>query len=132
MVRAGAADPVGRRQQGQSVDAARQLLGILGHAATLIDQAVRESAAGALQAGVALEALVLWARLPADVLAKALANDRSGCPGNTGGARAVAVVGRAGRRWIRRARCDQPARSRRQTSRSTVRGLRFLRLANVT
>ncbi len=71
-------------QQGKTVDAARQLLGSLGHAATLIDQAVRETAAGALQAGVALEDLAQWARLPADVLAKALANDRNGRPGDKG------------------------------------------------
>ncbi|MFE1013786.1 hypothetical protein ACFW4M_21145 [Streptomyces sp. NPDC058794] len=60
------------------------MLGSLGHAATLIDQAVRETAAGALQAGVALEDLAQWARLPADVLAKALANDRNGRPGDKG------------------------------------------------
>ncbi|WP_447034599.1 DNA-binding protein [Streptomyces sp. DSM 118878] len=71
-------------QQGKAVDAARQLLGSLGHAATLIDQAVRETAAGALQAGVALEDLAQWARLPADVLAKSLANDRNGRPGDKG------------------------------------------------
>ncbi|MFF0794735.1 hypothetical protein [Streptomyces spiralis] len=71
-------------QQGKTVDAARQLLGSLGRAATLIDQAVRETSAGALQAGVALEDLAQWARLPADVLAKALANDRNGRPGDKG------------------------------------------------
>ncbi|MFF9706775.1 hypothetical protein ACF1FE_37460 [Streptomyces griseofuscus] len=62
-------------QQGKTADAARQFLGSLGHATTLIDQAVREIAAGALQAGVALDDLAQWARLPADVLAKALADE---------------------------------------------------------
>ncbi|GAA1934145.1 DNA-binding protein [Streptantibioticus ferralitis] len=68
-------------QYGKTADAARQLLDNLGHAATLIDQALRETAAAALQAGVALEDLAQWARLPAGALAEALAdhyNERSG------------------------------------------------------
>ncbi|WP_020132710.1 hypothetical protein [Streptomyces sp. 303MFCol5.2] len=64
-------------QYGKTADAAQQLLGNLGHAATLIEQAVRETAAGALTAGMALEDLARWARLPADVLAEALADHRN-------------------------------------------------------
>ncbi|MGW9594493.1 DNA-binding protein [Streptomyces chartreusis] len=61
-------------QYGKAPDAAQQLLGNLGHAATLIEQAVRETAAAALAAGMALEDLARWARLSADVLAEALAD----------------------------------------------------------
>lgn len=60
-------------QYGKTADTAQQLLSNLGHAATLIDQAVRETAAAALTAGMALEDLASWARLPPDVLAEALA-----------------------------------------------------------
>jgi hypothetical protein len=59
-------------QYGKTADAAQQLLGNLGHAATLIEQAVQETSAAALGAGMALEDLARWARLPADVLAEAL------------------------------------------------------------
>lgn len=59
-------------QYGKTADAAQQLLGNLGHAATLIEQAVQETAAAALAAGMALDDLARWARLPADVLAEAL------------------------------------------------------------
>ncbi|MEU4849169.1 DNA-binding protein [Streptomyces gilvosporeus] len=59
-------------QTGPTADVARQLLRNLGHAATLIDQAVRASAA--LQTGIALEDLAQWARLPADALTEALAD----------------------------------------------------------
>ncbi|WP_329453786.1 DNA-binding protein [Streptomyces sp. NBC_01497] len=68
-------------QYGKTADAAQQLLGNLGHAATLIEQAVRESAAAAFAAGMALEDLARWARLPADVLAEALADQRNERPG---------------------------------------------------
>lgn len=68
-------------QYGKTADAAQQLLGNLGHAATLIDQAVRETAAAALAAGMALEDLARWARLPAEVLAEALADHRNEQPG---------------------------------------------------
>ncbi|MGW3202366.1 DNA-binding protein [Streptomyces sp. NPDC001118] len=67
-------------QYGKTSDAAQQLLGNLGHAATLIEQAVRETAAAALAAGMALEDLARWARLPADVLAEALADHRNEQP----------------------------------------------------
>ncbi|MDH6513736.1 hypothetical protein M2163_009292 [Streptomyces sp. SAI-135] len=62
-------------QYGKTADVAQQLLSTLGHAATLIDQAVRESAAAALGAGMALEEVARWARLPADVLADVLVDD---------------------------------------------------------
>lgn len=75
-------------QYGKTADAAQQLLSNLGHAATLIDQAVRESAAAALAAGMALEDLAQWARLPADVLADALVADHNE-PGNSGVVRAI-------------------------------------------
>ncbi|MFE9613489.1 DNA-binding protein [Streptomyces sp. NPDC006012] len=68
-------------QYGKTADAAQQLLGNLGHAATLIEQAVRETAAAALAAGMALEDLARWVRLLADVLAEALAAHRNGRPG---------------------------------------------------
>ncbi|MFE7445650.1 hypothetical protein ACFU7X_34970 [Streptomyces chartreusis] len=68
-------------QYGKTADAAQQLLGNLGHAATLIEQAVRETAAAALTAGMALEDLARWARLPADVLAEALPDHRNEQPG---------------------------------------------------
>lgn len=68
-------------QYGKTADAAQQLLGNLGHAATLIEQAVRETAAAALAAGMALEDLARWVRLPAGVLAGALPTDRNGRPG---------------------------------------------------
>ncbi|MHC3475544.1 DNA-binding protein [Streptomyces sp. 7R007] len=67
-------------QYGKTADAARQLLRTLGHAATLIDQAVRETAAAALTAGMALEDLAYWARLPADVLADVLVADHDERP----------------------------------------------------
>lgn len=50
-------------QYGKTADAAQQLLDNLGHAATLIDQAVRETAAAALAAGMALEDLARCTRL---------------------------------------------------------------------
>lgn len=62
-------------QYGKTAEVAQQLLSTLGHAATLIDQAVRESAAAALGAGMALEDVARWARLPADVLADVLVDD---------------------------------------------------------
>lgn len=68
-------------QYGKTADAAQQLLGNLGHAATLIEQAVQETAAAALGAGMALEDLAHWARLPADVLAEALPDRRKRQPG---------------------------------------------------
>lgn len=68
-------------QYGKTAEAAQQLLGNLGHAATLIEEAVRETAAAALAAGMALEDLARWARLPADVLAEALTAGRNGRPG---------------------------------------------------
>lgn len=68
-------------QYGKTADAAQQLLGNLGHAATLIDQAIRETAAAALTVGVALEDLARWARLPAGALAEALAAHRNERPG---------------------------------------------------
>ncbi|MGG7576154.1 DNA-binding protein [Streptomyces sirii] len=68
-------------QYGKTADAAQQLLGNLGHAATLIEQAVQETAAAALAAGMALEDLARWARLPADVLAEALPDHRNRQPG---------------------------------------------------
>ncbi|WP_329332710.1 DNA-binding protein [Streptomyces sp. NBC_01352] len=67
-------------QYGKTADAAQQLLRNLGHAATLIDQALRESAAAALTAGMALEDLAQWARLPADVLADVLVADHNEWP----------------------------------------------------
>ena len=68
-------------QQGRAADAARQVPGSLGHAATLIGQAVRETVSAALRAGMALEDLAQWARLPADALAEALANHHNERPG---------------------------------------------------
>lgn len=90
-------------QYGKTADAAQQLLGNLGHAATLIEQAVRETAAGALTAGMALEDLARWALLPADVLAEALADHhneqqakRAVSTHQEAGSRARAVVRRDG------------------------------------
>lgn len=71
-------------QYGKTADAAQQLLGNLGHAATLIEQAVQETAAAALAAGMALDDLARWARLPADVLAEALPAHRKRGPGRNG------------------------------------------------
>ncbi|WP_329503378.1 hypothetical protein RFN58_00050 [Streptomyces iakyrus] len=71
-------------QYGKTADAAQQLLGNLGHAATLIEQAVRETAAAALGAGMALEDLAHWARLPTDVLAEALPDHRKRQPEKSG------------------------------------------------
>ncbi|MGY3783767.1 hypothetical protein [Streptomyces antibioticus] len=68
-------------QYGKTADAAQQLLGNLGHAATLIEQAVRETAAAALGAGMVLEDLARWARLLTDVLAEALPDHRKRQPG---------------------------------------------------
>lgn len=62
-------------QYGKTAEVAQQLLRTLGQAATLIDQAVRESAAAALTAGMALEDVARWARLPADTLADVLVDD---------------------------------------------------------
>ncbi|MFF7977380.1 DNA-binding protein [Streptomyces sp. NPDC007905] len=67
-------------QYGKTADAAQQLLRTLSHAATLINQAVRETATAALTAGMALEDLAHWARLPADVLADALVADHDERP----------------------------------------------------
>ncbi|MEU6557960.1 DNA-binding protein [Streptomyces sp. NPDC046915] len=60
-------------QTGPTVDVARRLLLNLSHGADLIDQALWQSASAALSAGMALEDLAQWARLPADALAEALA-----------------------------------------------------------
>lgn len=68
-------------QYGKPANTAQQLLGNLGRAATLIEQAVRETAAAALAAGMALEDLARWVRLPTDVLAEALAATPQRAPG---------------------------------------------------
>ncbi len=60
-------------QNGTTAEVARTLLEHLSHSAGLIDQALLHTAAAAVAAGVALEEVAQWSRLPADELAQVLA-----------------------------------------------------------
>ncbi|MET9452908.1 DNA-binding protein [Streptomyces cinerochromogenes] len=65
-------------QNGTTAEVARTLLEQLSHSAGLIDQALVHTAAAAVAAGVALEDVAAWARLPARELAELLAADSDG------------------------------------------------------
>ncbi|WP_336246981.1 DNA-binding protein [Streptomyces cupreus] len=58
---------------GATAEVARTLLEHLSHSAALIDQALVHTAAAAVSAGVALEDVAQWSRLPAQELAEVLA-----------------------------------------------------------
>lgn len=60
-------------QSGTTAEVARTLLEHLSHSADLIDRAVLHTAAAAVAAGVALEDVAQWSRLPAEELAEVLA-----------------------------------------------------------
>ncbi|MFJ4526503.1 DNA-binding protein [Streptomyces sp. NPDC088810] len=60
---------------GTTAEVARTLLEHLGHSAALIDQALVGTAAAAVAAGVALEDVAAWSRLPPRELAELLAAD---------------------------------------------------------
>jgi hypothetical protein len=60
-------------QNGTTAEVARTLLEHLSHSARLIDQALLHTAAAAVTAGVALEEVAQWSRLPAEELAQVLA-----------------------------------------------------------
>lgn len=59
-------------QTGSTADVAQHLLQTLRHGAGLLDQALRHTAAAALNAGVPPRDVAQWAGLPADAVAKAL------------------------------------------------------------
>ncbi|MEU2556740.1 TniQ family protein [Streptomyces sp. NPDC013313] len=63
---------------GTTAEVARTLLEHLAHSAALIDQALVGTAAAAVAAGVALEDVAAWSRLPARELAELLAADSDG------------------------------------------------------
>ncbi|MER5757310.1 DNA-binding protein [Streptomyces sp. NPDC002088] len=58
---------------GTTAEVARELLEHLSHSAELIDRAVLHAAAAAVAAGVALQDVAQWSRLPAEELAEVLA-----------------------------------------------------------
>ncbi|MET7906215.1 hypothetical protein ABZS86_34080 [Streptomyces sp. NPDC005355] len=58
---------------GTTAKVARTLLEHLSHSAALIDQALVHTAAAAVAAGVALEEIAAWSRLPAQELADIVA-----------------------------------------------------------
>ena len=60
-------------QSGTTAEVARALLEHLSHSAELIDRAVLHAAATAVAAGVALQDVARWSRLPAEELAEVLA-----------------------------------------------------------
>ncbi|GGM24094.1 hypothetical protein GCM10010129_80620 [Streptomyces fumigatiscleroticus] len=60
-------------QSGTTAEVARTLLEHLSHSADLIDQALLQTAAAAVAAGVALDEVARWARLSAEELAGVLA-----------------------------------------------------------
>ncbi|MFE2218094.1 DNA-binding protein [Streptomyces canus] len=64
-------------QSGTTAEVARTLLEHLSQSAELIDRAVLHTAAAAVAAGVALEEVAQWARLPAEELSQILAAGRS-------------------------------------------------------
>ncbi|MFI5680020.1 DNA-binding protein [Streptomyces cellulosae] len=64
-------------QSGTTAEVARTLLEHLSQSADLIDRAVLHTAAAAVAAGVALEEVAQWSRLPAEELSQILAAGRS-------------------------------------------------------
>ncbi|MER5981070.1 TniQ family protein [Streptomyces sp. NPDC001857] len=64
-------------QSGTTAEVARTLLEHLSQGAELIDRAVLHTAGAAVAAGVALEEVAQWSRLPADELSQILAAGRS-------------------------------------------------------
>ncbi|MFI6440043.1 DNA-binding protein [Streptomyces sp. NPDC050759] len=64
-------------QSGTTAEVARTLLEHLSQSAELIDRAVLHTAAAAVTAGVALEEVAPWSRLPAEELSQILAAGRS-------------------------------------------------------
>ncbi|MFF8235106.1 DNA-binding protein, partial [Streptomyces caelestis] len=60
-------------QSGTTAEVARELLERLSQSAELIDRAVLHTAAAAAAAGMALEEVAQWSRLPAEELAEVLA-----------------------------------------------------------
>ncbi|WP_455754525.1 DNA-binding protein [Streptomyces tendae] len=64
-------------QSGTTAEVARTLLEHLSQGAELIDRAVLHTAAAAVAAGVALEEVAQWSRLPAEELSQILAAGRS-------------------------------------------------------
>ncbi|MFF3336934.1 DNA-binding protein [Streptomyces sp. NPDC002888] len=64
-------------QSGTTAEVARELLEHLSQGAELIDRAVLHTAAAAVAAGVALEEVARWSRLPAEELSQILAAVRS-------------------------------------------------------
>ncbi|MFE4177454.1 DNA-binding protein [Streptomyces sp. NPDC056909] len=64
-------------QSGTTAEVARTLLEHLSQSAGLIDRAVLHTAAAAVAAGVALEEVAQWSRLPAEELSQILAAGRS-------------------------------------------------------
>ncbi|KPI22258.1 hypothetical protein OV320_1669 [Actinobacteria bacterium OV320] len=64
-------------QSGTTAEVARTLLEHLSQSAELVDRAVLHTAAAAVAAGVALEEVAQWARLPAEELSRVLAAGRS-------------------------------------------------------
>jgi hypothetical protein len=64
-------------QSGTTAEVARTLLERLSQGAELIDRAVLHTAAAAVAAGVALEEVAQWSRLPAEELSQILAAGRS-------------------------------------------------------
>jgi hypothetical protein len=63
-------------QSGTTAAVARELLERLSQSAELIDRAVLHTAAAAVVAGVALEEVARWSRLPAEELLQILAAGR--------------------------------------------------------
>ncbi|MFF6787015.1 DNA-binding protein [Streptomyces sp. NPDC012510] len=64
-------------QSGTTAEVARTLLEHLSQSAELVDRAVLHTAAAAVAAGVALEEVARWSRLPAEELSRVLATGRS-------------------------------------------------------
>ncbi|MFF0067198.1 DNA-binding protein [Streptomyces sp. NPDC005279] len=64
-------------RSGTTAEVARELLEHLSQSAELIDRAVLHTAAAAVAAGVALEEVAQWSRLPAEELSQILAAGRS-------------------------------------------------------
>ncbi|MFF8430568.1 DNA-binding protein [Streptomyces sp. NPDC016566] len=64
-------------QSGTTAEVARTLLEHLSQSAELVDRAVLHTAAAAVAAGVALEEVAQWSRLPAEELSQILAAGRS-------------------------------------------------------
>ncbi|MGW6738973.1 hypothetical protein [Streptomyces sp. NPDC055013] len=64
-------------QSGTTAEVARTLLEHLSQSAELVDRAVLHTAAAAVAAGVAVEEVAQWSRLPAEELSRVLAAGRS-------------------------------------------------------